>query len=48
MGFNGSIVPDHAPVLKDEKKLGPIGVSGTAYTIGYKRGILQALNSEKR
>ncbi|MFC1574188.1 mannonate dehydratase [Candidatus Latescibacterota bacterium] len=47
VGFNGSIVPDHAPVFKDEKKLGPIGVSGTSYTIGYMRGILQALNSEK-
>ncbi|MBT4484654.1 MAG: TIM barrel protein [Candidatus Latescibacteria bacterium] len=41
VGFNGTVVPDHVPHFKDEKRLGHISASGTAYTIGYMRALLQ-------
>ena len=41
VGFTGTVVPDHVPGFKDEKRFGPLGVSGTAYTIGYIKALLQ-------
>jgi len=43
VNFNGTIVPDHVPECKDEKRVGSIKVSGTSYTIGYMRALLEAL-----
>ena len=46
VGFRGGIVPDHVPMVTGEKRLGTMGASGTAFSLGYMRALLDALRSE--
>ena len=46
VGYDGTMVPDHVPAFTDEKRIGHMGASGNPYTIGYMKGLLQALNEE--
>ena len=43
VGFDGLAAPDHVPSFQDERKTGPMGVSGAPYTIGFMRGLLNRL-----
>ncbi len=40
--FDGMVIPDHVPTMVDEPKWRP---TGRAYTIGYIKGMLKALDS---
>ena len=44
--FNGVLVPDHVPAFLDEKTMGPIGVSGTPYSVGYMRALINRAYEE--
>lgn len=46
VGFTGGICPDHVPVVPGEKRLSTMGASGTAFSIGYMRALLDAVKSE--
>ncbi|MDP2983596.1 MAG: mannonate dehydratase [Candidatus Latescibacter sp.] len=48
VNFNGTMVPDHVPAFQDEKRMGHLGVSGNAYTIGYMRALLERVNAEAK
>ncbi len=41
--FNGTIVPDHIPLLAGDKGIRP---AGTAYLIAYMRALLRRANEE--
>ena len=43
VGFDGTMVPDHVPGFINEKRLGHMTVSGTTYTIGYMRALLERI-----
>ncbi|MHB9028819.1 MAG: mannonate dehydratase, partial [Candidatus Latescibacterota bacterium] len=44
--FQGILAPDHVPSFTNEARLGPMGVSGAPYSIGYIRALLQAAQAE--
>jgi D-mannonate dehydratase len=44
IGFSGTVVPDHVPILPGEKRLGHMTVTGEAYTLGAIRMAIQAVN----
>ncbi len=46
VNFSGIVVPDHVPFFTDEKRIGPVGVSGFPYTIGYMRALIERANEE--
>ena len=41
VGFDGIVVPDHVPAFAEEKRIGPMGVSGTPMCVGYIRALLK-------
>jgi mannonate dehydratase len=45
VGFDGLAVPDHVPSFQDEPRIGPMGVSGTPYSLGFMRGLLNRLRA---
>ncbi len=46
-GFAGVMTPDHVPDLPNEKEWPAGGFRGRAFTIGYLRGMLRAINAEQ-
>ena len=46
VNYDGTMVPDHVPGFTGEKRIGHMGVSGNAYTIGYMKALLHAIKAE--